>query len=72
MKVMVKYEHDSADFDLIELAVVTTRGSKEPLEGWVAAYRDTVNGERVVWARFDHTGEVWVRDRNGARKVLPV
>jgi hypothetical protein len=72
MKIVVPYNHDPADFDLIEIAVSQTRSEKEPLEGWIAAYRDTINGQRVVWARFDHEGIVWVRDRNGSRRVLPI
>lgn len=69
MKVMVKYDHDSTDFHTIELAM-GDRDTVEPLEGWIAAYRDTVDGVRCVWARFDQVSRyVWLRDGQGARRV---
>jgi hypothetical protein len=71
MKITVPYQHDSADYDLIELAL-SEKETQEPLEGWRAAYRDTVSGMRVVWARFESEGYVWLRDRNGARRVTPL
>jgi hypothetical protein len=71
MKITVAYEHDSADFDIIEMAV-GDKDTQEPLEGWKAVYRDTINGMRVVWARFEQVGYVWLRDRNGTRRVTPM
>lgn len=69
MKVTVAYEHDPADLSTIYLAVVP-RGARPGPDSWRPAYRDTVGGQRVVWARFEHnTGEVWVRDWAGERQV---
>jgi hypothetical protein len=67
-KVVVPYEHDPRDLSLIELAV-TPRGAQPSEESWVPAYRDTVDGKRLVFARFASTGTVWIRDRNGVRKA---
>jgi hypothetical protein len=72
MKIMVPYEHNSTNFDIIEMAVSEGRSEREPLEGWVAAYRDTVDGKKVIWARFEHSGTVWVRDSSGSKRVLPL
>lgn len=69
MKITVQYDHDSANFDVIELAP-GDKDTQEPLEGWVAAYRDTVNGTKCVWVRLDQPPQyLWLRDRDGVRKV---
>lgn len=69
-KVTVAYEHDPADLSAIYLAVCKT---KQPAEDdWRPALRDTVDGQRVVWARFPGaTGvvDVWIADRDGTRQV---
>jgi hypothetical protein len=71
-KVLVAYEHDPADLATVYLAV-TPRGSLPSEGAWRPALRDTVNGQRVVWARFETAdGIVWLRDRDGERQVRPV
>jgi hypothetical protein len=68
MKIMVKYDHDPANFDIIELAA--SQGIVEPLEGWKAAFRDTIDGTKYVWVRFEQTPQtLWLRDRDGSRRV---
>jgi hypothetical protein len=68
-RVSIPYDHDSADLSAIYLAV-TDRPAPSP-DSWVPAFRDTVDGKRVVWAEFDERGgrrvNVWVRDKNGTR-----
>lgn len=70
-KLQVPYEWDPELTDLIELAV--TPPNREPEEtDWKAAYRDTINGTRVVWIRLEPLGGkvlVWVRDRTGTRRL---
>lgn len=68
-RIIVAYEHDPADLRAIQLAV-----ADEPAESdWRAALRDTIDGQRVVWARFDRPARrVWLRDRDGTRKVRPL
>jgi len=71
-KVTVTYEHDPADLSTVHLAV-TARGSRPRTGSWRPALRDTVNGQHVVWARFEEPpGVVWLRDRHGERQVHPV
>lgn len=70
VKVIVPLVLDSSDLRPIYLA--TTR--REPTQSdWKPALRDTVDGQSVVWARFDEApargSEVWLRDGNGDRKV---
>jgi hypothetical protein len=68
-KLMVAYDHDSADFSPLHLAVAP-RGAQPTVDSWVNAYRDTDGGTRVIWARMPEPGVsdvVWVRDRDGAR-----
>lgn len=67
-KVVVAYEHDSADLQTICLAVVP-RGARPGPDSWRPAYRDTIDGQRVVWVRADLDGVVWLRDRAGERQV---
>ncbi len=70
-KVVVRYEHDSADLSPIYLAVTAT--DKPPTNGWKPALRDVAGGRRVVWARFSGQGgqmvTVWIRDHSGDRAV---
>lgn len=70
-KIVIPYDHDPASFETISLALVPT-GQTPRSDAWVPALRDTVNGRRVVWARFPPAaGDVWLRDRSGARKLGP-
>lgn len=72
-KVSVPYEHHSADLSPIYLAVTSTTVRTAPSsQAWHAAYRDTIDGKRVVWSRFPSSGRmvnVWLKDKNGERKV---
>lgn len=73
VKVVVAHNHVSSDLRPIYMAV--TR--REPTQSdWKPALRDTVNGQLVVWARFETAPargqEVWVRDGFGDRKVRPI
>jgi hypothetical protein len=70
MKVLVQYDHDSADFRTIELAV-GEKDTQEPLEGWRAAFRDTVDGVKYVWVRLDESPRyIWLRvEGTVARRV---
>ena len=72
VKVTVPYEHDPGDLHSIYLGV----SESGPPETWVPAFRDTRQGERVVWARFpERDGRrvtVWVRDSTGARPVKSI
>lgn len=71
-KVTVPYDHNPADLATVYLAV-TPRGSRPSEDAWRPALRDTVGGQRVVWARFEEPpGVVWLRDRDGERQVHPV
>lgn len=64
MKVIVPYNHDTADLTTIELGF----GKNEPKE-WYPALRDVINDRRVVWVRSDSNDPVWVRDREGVRQA---
>lgn len=69
-KLQVPYEWDPELTDPVELAI--TPPNREPEEtDWKPAFRDTVNGTRVVWLRLEPLGGkvlVWVRDRNGVSR----
>ncbi|MFF3671677.1 hypothetical protein [Microtetraspora malaysiensis] len=70
MKIVVPYEHDSADLATVWLAV--TRDARPGSDDWQPALRDTVDGHRVVWVRVpdrDASGAVWLRDRDGERRA---
>jgi hypothetical protein len=73
-KLQVPYDWDPELTDLIELAI--TPPTREPVEtDWQPAYRDTVNGTRVVWIRPEPQGAkvlVWLRDRNGVRQHMMI
>ncbi len=72
MKITVEYKHNPSDLATIYLAV-TPRGSRPSEDSWRPALRDTVDGKRVVWARFETAeGIVWLRDRDGERQARPV
>jgi hypothetical protein len=69
MKVIVEYDHNPADLTAIYLAWTT---ANQPSDSeWRPALRDTINGRKVVWARFplSRRGALWLRDRNGERRV---
>ena len=66
-KVVFPYEHDANNLNQIWMAVSVGL----PEEGqWRAAYRDTINGQRVIWIKYDTVpaGHLWVRDGSGARR----
>lgn len=69
-KVKVEYEHNPSDLADIEIAV--TKFSKPSAEEWRPAYRDTEDGKRIVWAKFDvaaGVSDVYIRDRFSTRRV---
>ena len=68
-KVMVAYEHDSENLTGIELGF--SDSDNEP-EEWLPALRDIYQDRRIVWVRSNSDKDVWLRDRNGARKVRRV
>lgn len=68
-KLVVAYEHDTADTRPVHLAVAQRPADAD----WTPAYRDTLrDGRRVVWVRTDRTGRVWLRDADGVRQVRPI
>lgn len=70
-RVHVLYEHDPADLHDIQLAVVA--GHVVPGEAdWQSAYRDTIAGQRCVWAVVEVPARpvVWLKDRSGPRRVV--
>lgn len=69
-RVTIPLDLDPADLQTVYLAVAS--GARPPEDEWKPALRDTIDGKRVVWARFPTAGRrvtVWLRDRNGERKV---
>jgi len=68
-KVIVKLEHDPSDLRQIWLAF--SPGPPQESD-WVPALRDTIDGQRVVWAKYPEgtTGNLWVKDRDGVRRVI--
>lgn len=74
IKLMVNYPHEPSNLSTIYLAVTT---SKTPApDSWKPAFRDTVDGKRVVWQKFPPQGgrkaNLWLRDSNGDRLVQTV
>lgn len=74
IKLSVPYSHDPANLQTIYLAITN---SKTPAsDSWKPAYRDTVDGKRVVWAKFPGRGgskvNLWIRDTAGERMVSTV
>lgn len=73
-KVVVPFYHDSADLSNIYIAVISHADQRSPKESeWKPAYRDVVNGQRVVWAKFDLDNSfymVWVRHKNQDRVAV--
>jgi hypothetical protein len=73
-KVQLPYEWDPELTDLIEIAI--TPPNREPEEtDWKPAYRDTVNGTRVIWVRSEPLGAkvlLWVRDRSGVHRQMMI
>ncbi|HLR94278.1 MAG TPA: hypothetical protein VK053_07125 [Jiangellaceae bacterium] len=69
-KVLVDYPHEPDNLDTIYLAITT--GQRPAPDQWQPALRDTIDGKRVVWARFPTAGRrvsVWVRDRSGEKQA---
>jgi hypothetical protein len=66
-KVTVPYDHDPESLATIYLGI--SASAREAPTKWRPAYRDTVDGQRVVWARFKESGQVWIRDDGGERLV---
>ena len=67
-KVVYPYEHDSADLAQIWMAM--SHGLPRE-DQWKPALRDTINGRRVIWIKYDTVpgGQLWVRDRSGSRRI---
>jgi len=75
VKVSTAYEHEPSNTAPIYLAV--SKLNIEPAEeDFQPAYRDTEDGQLVIWARFDAAptapGALWVKDEAGIRKAEPV
>ena len=75
IKLMVDYPHDPSNLQTIYLAITTSR--RPSPDSWKAAFRDTVNGKRVVWAKFPGRDgktkmNLWIRDSSGDRLVQTV
>lgn len=73
VKVAVPYALDAADFQTVYLAIVPV-GSTPTDTDWQPAYRDVMGGRPVVFVRHPEQGrrvDVWVRDRDGARRIGP-
>ena len=68
-KVIVKLDHDPSDLRQIWMAF--SPGVPQDAD-WKPAYRDTVNGQRVVWVKYPEgtTGNLWVKDGAGVRRVV--
>lgn len=68
-QVILPYEHDDSDLAQIWLAVVID-GEPED-EDYYPAYRDTIDGQRVVWVKFPEQpqGYLWIKDSKGARRA---
>lgn len=73
-KLIVDYQHDPANLQTIFLAVTTSK--KPSSDSWKPAFRDTIGGKRVVWAKFPERGgtkvNLWIRDGSGERLVNTV
>ena len=64
------YHHDPADLSPVYLAV--SRREPEPdADVWQPAFRDTVDGQRVVCVRatVGRSERVWLLDGSGVRRV---
>lgn len=74
IKLIVNYPHDPANLSTIYLSVTTTK--TPPPDSWKPAFRDTIDGKRVVWAKFPERGgkkvNLWLRDSTGQRLVQTV
>lgn len=65
-KVVVRYNHQSDNFETIYLAVE----DPERVDAyWHPALRDTIDGERVVWIYGTAPQGVWLKDSRGVKKV---
>lgn len=69
-RLIVPYEHDPADHNTIFLSAVKEDTSAST-GGHVPAFRDTIDGKRVVWIDTELTGfvHVWLRDKRGTRSL---
>lgn len=69
-RVDAKYAHKEHDTRHIYIGI-SAKGSTDVI--WLPAYRDKIDGQRVVFARFAEPlptqYRVWVRDHEGARPV---
>jgi hypothetical protein len=74
VKLIANYHHDPANLQPIYLAVTTSR--TPTADSWKPAFRDTIGGQRVVWAKFPERGggkvNLWLRDSTGDRLVKTV
>lgn len=66
-KVVVRYPHDPNNLSTIYISV----GGGLAQRQWVPAYRDTINGIRVVWIRTTRVNAsvVWIKDADGEYQV---
>lgn len=66
-KVVFPYEHDSNNLSQIWMAVSVGLPTDEQ---WLPAYRDVIDGRRVIWVKYATVpaGHLWVRDGSGARR----
>lgn len=74
IKLSVNYPHEPSNLQPVYLAVTTSR-TPSP-DSWKPAFRDTVDGKRVVWVKFQERGgtktNLWLRDSSGDRLVQTV
>lgn len=70
MKIITAYDHKSHDLSFIYLALMPI-GSSPQESDWKPAYRDIINGQRVVWIidEWNRRSVLWLRDRTGERRV---
>lgn len=68
-KVIVRYDHDPSDLTQMWMAFST--GVPQDSD-WVPAFRDTINGQRVLWVKVANppSGNVWVKGREGAQRAV--
>jgi hypothetical protein len=67
-KITAAYEHDPQDLTQIWMAASVSTPTDAD---WVPAFRDTVDGQRVIWIKSDVAlrGNLWVRDAAGVRRA---
>ena len=66
-KLIVPFDHDPADHSAIYLAAQDIAAPATQHLDWQPAYRDTIDGQKVVWIRLERSGFInaWLRTRNG-------